>query len=1036
MIGRIRNKLGGSNRKDKQKQQQQQEEPKEHPQQDEQQQQQQQTTRAVKGRSFFGGSRKKSALKKNQGKQEADKKGSITDIPASTSDAPPAFDESHIVNCSSSSSHLYIDDSRSYTSNSLYVDDPDEDGGVSAEGHKREQQEVGDGHHQQSPSPKSTSTSTSTSAESDSDPSQNEKSQNIHRRTTGDEHFQQAQPKEEQQHADEGGAAGGAASTIRRSPAADDKDDDDGKDAEDDDAVGRSNNYNNNSPSITTSSSTKTPQSLEDLYLNPYDPNLLAPSRRDHSDIRSEEDEQLNSQSGEPSTPYGRTYHQSFFSRSDSDCDVSDGTGIRSVSTNASTVVTSSCYSNTASSGSGTVGLGPAGNNIKLLDFEKDILSSKSGTSSTIAQSQSTTSKTPYQSIVKSKQMRESVSNQSPTSVMDVMDLTSIAGTMTTMTTTTTTDTPSSTNDVGNDANPTSLSTSTGSQNESPCSREQTAAIANDKSKEAEDKKKTDDVASLSASNDDEKKCEVQTGSPAQKITTSPSRNRNPAPLSEDKSTKKSGPLSPARASMERLRALEEKRHALRHQRFSLEQRLYEFRGRQLLEKKTEALAAKQHVLNAEAKTPQLQQVSRSVETESSTTPARRTLFADDDGLAPSSTETKSEEGLVAIQQTTPKMVVDWKYKTVHGVEVSFTGPLMLDEDGRPHPDSNHAVLEATLHFVDGQMYKGCVEHGLRHGLGQNMWPDGQKYKGEWSENSREGRGTHSWRDGRSVTGEWKNGHLNGKIYFTWPNGSTFDGQAKMGKKCGRGVHKFADGKVYSGHYENGKESGFGTLTLPDGVKYRGTFCRGVKEGYGVMLWKTRTYDGEWVDNKPHGQGRVVWSNGAIYTGQFEAGKYHGLGVYVWPSGKKFVGRWEAGIKNGHGLYTWPNGKKYDGEYVDGLKEGYGRMTWTDGSMYCGGFKKNKRHGRGVQTDPEGAVVHCGLWKDDSPVDEHSSVPQVADSSGMTSSNIVRGGEALDDPNESLNTSAESEESSLLPPPQNTSSNSEDHSLRLTYPQS
>ena len=158
--------------------------------------------------------------------------------------------------------------------------------------------------------------------------------------------------------------------------------------------------------------------------------------------------------------------------------------------------------------------------------------------------------------------------------------------------------------------------------------------------------------------------------------------------------------------------------------------------------------------------------------------------------------------------------------------------------------------------------------------------------------------------------------------------------------------------------------------------------------------------------------------------------------VYVWPSGKKFVGRWEAGIKNGHGLYTWPNGKKYDGEYVDGLKEGYGRMTWPDGSMYCGGFKKNLRHGRGVQTDPEGAVVHCGLWKDDSPLHDYDSAPQDADSSGMTSSNVVEEGEASDDPYESLNTSAESAESSLLPPPQNTSTNSEDHSLRLTYPQS
>lgn len=59
-------------------------------------------------------------------------------------------------------------------------------------------------------------------------------------------------------------------------------------------------------------------------------------------------------------------------------------------------------------------------------------------------------------------------------------------------------------------------------------------------------------------------------------------------------------------------------------------------------------------------------------------------------------------------------------------------------------------------------------------------------------------------------------------------------------------MHTWSDGRVYSGHFENGKETGFGTLTHPDGVKYRGQFKGGAKEGYGIMLWKTRTYDGEW----------------------------------------------------------------------------------------------------------------------------------------------------------------------------------------------
>mmetsp|Transcript_125882 Transcript_125882/g.187889 ORF Transcript_125882/g.187889 Transcript_125882/m.187889 type:complete len:549 (+) Transcript_125882:152-1798(+) len=305
-------------------------------------------------------------------------------------------------------------------------------------------------------------------------------------------------------------------------------------------------------------------------------------------------------------------------------------------------------------------------------------------------------------------------------------------------------------------------------------------------------------------------------------------------------------------------------------------------------------------------------------------------------------------------------MDMPWKDKA-SGNRLMYSGP--VNDQDEPHGN------DGLMKFSDGQVYRGDVRNGLRCGAGVNSWGDGQEYNGEWKQNSRNGRGTHTWRDGRRVCGQWQEGHLNGKVYFSWPNGATYDGMVLKGKKHGRGVHTWADGRVYSGHFENGKESGFGTLTHPDGVKYRGQFKQGVKEGYGIMLWKTRTYDGEWINNKPHGQGRVVWSNGATYTGQFFEGKYHGLGVYVWATGKKFVGRWEHGVKNGHGLYQWPTGKKYDGEYKNGLKDGYGRMTWPDGQSYCGGFERNKRSGRGVQTAADGSMVYCGQWKDDHPME-------------------------------------------------------------------
>eukprot|EP01052_Picozoa_sp_SAG31_P029944 SAG31_NODE_3026_length_4775_cov_1.849872_2_plen_515_part_00 len=44
-------------------------------------------------------------------------------------------------------------------------------------------------------------------------------------------------------------------------------------------------------------------------------------------------------------------------------------------------------------------------------------------------------------------------------------------------------------------------------------------------------------------------------------------------------------------------------------------------------------------------------------------------------------------------------------------------------------------------------------------------------------------------------------------------------------------------------------------------------------------------YEGQWKDNKPHGQGVRTWADGARYEGQFKDGLRHGHGVYTGPTG-------------------------------------------------------------------------------------------------------------------------------------------------------
>ena len=285
----------------------------------------------------------------------------------------------------------------------------------------------------------------------------------------------------------------------------------------------------------------------------------------------------------------------------------------------------------------------------------------------------------------------------------------------------------------------------------------------------------------------------------------------------------------------------------------------------------------------------------------------------------------------------------------------TWDGPLV---DGLPH-GSGRLVYTTT-----GQVYRGSLSHGLRHGVGQAVWSNGQVYRGDWDANSRHGTGTHSWPDGRTVTGEWVKGHLSGRCFFQWPDGATYDGQVVEGKKHGRGIHTWAGGRVYSGQYQQGVEHGEGTLTEPDGVsKYRGSFRNGCRHGYGLQLWAHKTYDGEWEHNAVSGKGTLKWHNGAQYTGSFVNGKYHGHGTYRDKDGKSYVGEWKQGVKSGFGTQAWPTGKSYRGMFEHNLRHGYGRMTYADGSVYVGGWYRGERHGQGILVDANGDVLHCGLWE-------------------------------------------------------------------------
>jgi len=58
---------------------------------------------------------------------------------------------------------------------------------------------------------------------------------------------------------------------------------------------------------------------------------------------------------------------------------------------------------------------------------------------------------------------------------------------------------------------------------------------------------------------------------------------------------------------------------------------------------------------------------------------------------------------------------------------------------------------------------------------------------------------------------------------------------------------------------------------------------------------------GRWLNGKPHGSGKLEWSDGRTYVGQFHKGVLHGTGKMEIPMQGVYEGQWKDGQQNGYG---------------------------------------------------------------------------------------------------------------------------------------
>jgi radial spoke head protein 1 len=151
---------------------------------------------------------------------------------------------------------------------------------------------------------------------------------------------------------------------------------------------------------------------------------------------------------------------------------------------------------------------------------------------------------------------------------------------------------------------------------------------------------------------------------------------------------------------------------------------------------------------------------------------------------------------------------------------------------------------------------------------------------------------------------------------------------------------------VYEGDetiYKAVDRDGIATATFENGDTYVGMYKDQKRNGAGVYTYtsKNMKYEGEYLENKKEGHGRMTYQDGGIFEGGWKDNERHGMGTYFYPNGDSYSGEWKNGKKNGIGKYVFAdNGSTMSGTWVANRCVS-GVWGMSDRSRYVGRFANN-----------------------------------------------------------------------------------------------